>query len=354
MKKVLFLILILFLFFPKKTDAVGLLVSNEHSQIITTENRAIIIFDKKSKKETLIASQTFSFNPLVVFNFGYLIATPTKPEVTLLKENIFDVFDREFTRTQAVQNSVFGRPAYPLAFDTFSLKNESGKLHAWLAQRGFLLQKDALPIVDSYASQNWYITAIEVDGVHLENKAEDSLTISTAQIMPIVLTFDADMPLLPQKLTSASPDRDSQGVPLAFSYGKTSQEVLGVFDSTIDSMLKTQSQKKYPNIITDALYTKTDVYLLSSDAYQNNRLQKKQTFNTPLSVIRTISEIAAGNYNNFNLSYHVGFTPSIQLEDQIFTLQKKPLFFLVPFVVLPLFICLYSIYWLRAKKFAKP
>ena len=65
--------------FRVRVEALGGYLTGDYGQVVPVELKAIIDYDGKT--ETIISSQTFTFNPLVVNNFYWVMAYPVKVEI---------------------------------------------------------------------------------------------------------------------------------------------------------------------------------------------------------------------------------------------------------------------------------
>ena len=276
---VLFLSFVLCSLFSSNISAGGLALPNRDVQIAQTEQKAAIIFDGKT--ETMYESFTFNVNPITVWTYAWLIAVPTKPDVTLIKDDLFPKLDTLTKRTVYKNNilqkalffdieetniqseGIFSRPIDFTRFDIIEPPDQVKKLEDWLTFSSYLIPKSGMSILKEYQEKNWYFIIAEVNALHIQTDASESLTIPGAHTLPIKITFPTDTIIYPQKLTSIQPDFDSKDITLGYRYGIDSQTVLGAKDEKVDGMLSDQSKNAYAQLPLDYSYLRTDLFVFS-------------------------------------------------------------------------------------------
>lgn len=256
-------LLVLVHIIPSPVSAAGLFLTNGYTQIAPAEDRALLLHD--GKVETIYTSTTFTLNPLVVWNFAFLLPIPSQPTVEIVATDVFQVLDAatEKANGSAHASSTFSRPAYLNSYKIFAPSQQLRELTAWLDQKGYILPKDALSHLTTYAQKQWYFVVAEVSGTHIQMAATDSLTARAAHTMPLKITFDSPTVYYPLSLGAVQPDTDSQAVPLAYAYNTTSESVLGVQDPGVDALLRTPSANKYPSLPLDLTNLKIDLFVLA-------------------------------------------------------------------------------------------
>lgn len=257
----------------------GVFFSNEYTQVAPVQERAFILFD--GKRETLLVSTTFSVNPVVVGNFAWVIAVPSKPEVELVEKDIFTELEgltqKKFSKSDLASkviyadikeevsrpSEIFSRPVNIIRWEVFGPDDSLGKLERWLTEIGYFIPKSAYPVLAAYEERGWYFVTVEVSALHIQYSASDSLTVTGAHTLPVKIGFDANKIIYPLKLVAAQPDLDSADLPYSFDYGIPSESVLGDKDEVVDSLLSRQSKNKFPRLPTDMANIKLDVYVLA-------------------------------------------------------------------------------------------
>lgn len=282
MKKFLFVFsiyLIAYLFaFPKLAGAAGLVATGEYAQVAVSAVKALIIYD--GEKETLIESFTFNINPLVVESFAWIIPVPEKPEVEKLKVDIFNDLEAltakgfskdgffnkivyfDVIEEKNIPGEVFSRPVDIFDYKVFGPENSLKDLEEWMHER-YAFPKTAYRVLKEYDEKNWYFVALEVNALHIQFSATDSLFVYGAHTYPVKITFDTEEIIYPLKLISIEEDMDSEGIPLSFDYGQPSENVLGEKDEVVDALLTKQSTNKFPRLPLDFMNVKIDLSVLA-------------------------------------------------------------------------------------------
>jgi hypothetical protein len=288
MKKSLYFSLIILLvisslrhLYPQNVSASGTFFTKPGIEVIPSESQAAIFFD--GKKETLFESVTFSANPVVVWNFAWLLAVPSKPDVELVKDELFaqlsKVSQKTLTKdslgkrilfwnveeTPDISSELFTRPVNISKLDVLSPPNSRQKLDEWVSYSGYVIPKQAEVLLKEYEEKNWYFIVAEIDALHLELAAYESLTLAGAHTFPLKITFDTDHLVYPMRLTTIQPDTDTSEIPLTYTYGSKSEDVLGVKDEAVDALLSKPSANKYPKIPFAFNYYKTELYTFTKN-----------------------------------------------------------------------------------------
>lgn len=286
MKKIVIFLFLLTYFFSATPLWAGLLSTSDQNQIVPTKYQALILFD--GEKETLYNSFTFNANPLSLDNFAWIIPVPQKPEVERFKEDIFinleeitqkkfqkkNLFEKLFyfdiKEQESMSSSLFTRPIDAIQFKIFSPDDGVAGLQTWLHEFGYTIPKAGLPVLHRYEKDDWYFVAIEMNALHLEYDARDSLTLAGAHTFPIKITFPTEKIVYPLTLASVSPDMDSSQIPYSFDYGRDSVDLLGEQSEEVDRVLSYQSSNKYPRIPLSFITTEVDVYVIAEQKMESN------------------------------------------------------------------------------------
>ena len=264
LRKIIVACLLLLFGLPSQASAVGIFLTNEYQQIVAAQAKVAIFHDGQT--ETLIASETFSFNPLVAWNFLWLIPVPARPEVEPVNGDLFAGLDkllapRETTGDGPEQTSL--RAASIIRFEIFGPPQEPQVLKDWVQESGYFLPKNLPPKLDDYWQKGWYFVVAEVDGVHIQRTASDSLFVQNAFVLPLKITFPAEELVIPLAITGTQPDLDSEAVPLSFAYGTPSAQVLGITNEAVDAELAAPSLNKYPRLPLQLLNFKLDLFIFA-------------------------------------------------------------------------------------------
>lgn len=255
--------------------------TNEYTQVAPTEERALIAFD--GKRETLWVATTFNVNPLVVGNFAWVIPVPTKPDVELVTQDLFTTLDavtqKKFKKTGIVRKllypdikeethlptDVYSRPINIIRFEVFGPDDSVRMLEQWLSEIGYFVPKSADPILREYEAKGWFLVALEVNGLHIQYAATDSLTTTGARTLPVKIAFDTNTMIYPLKFASVQPDMDTEDIPYSFDYGIPSEQILGEKDEAVDHVLSKKSGNKFPRLPLDMTNVKVDISALAEE-----------------------------------------------------------------------------------------
>lgn len=306
---------------PTWAMGAGMYLTTAETQLAPVEDKAVMYFD--GKKEKLVISQTFNTNPLTVWKFGWMIAVPSKPlKIEALKTDVFtnmataSASPKPFwgqqlmfpeIQIQSVQPAQVHSRAIDMNKPTVFAPDQMEQFLDWTRMYGYILPKGAKPVLENYMKQGWYVITFEVNALHLEYSATDSLTLRGAHTLPVTITFETQKLVYPMRLAAVGEDVDSLGVPLSFQYGQNSEQVLGVSDKRVDELLATQSQRKYPALPTDFVYLKTELFVIADRRYT------AQDFLTSYADWTTLE-----GSRQF-MTHLVGYKPLIQEEDIILT-----------------------------------
>jgi hypothetical protein len=272
------------LLLPFRIQAIGTLVNDGAFQVAPTDLKALVIWDGKT--ETLVASEGFMYNPLVVWHLSYLLSVPSRPQTDRLRDDVFTELEKR-TRKTFTKDAWWKYVLFPDVSEEKSSPAQTvtpiaylkGVATVWppphmgapgiftmLKEKDRLLPKSAGPVLDDISKKNWHLIFQNIDSLHIESDSTDAFTISGAHTQPIKITFSNAKPLLPLRLMGVTPDRDSVRVPLS-SYGSSSRDILGVTDPVLDAQISTPSSNQYPPLLTDFSNIKLEVYVISDRKY---------------------------------------------------------------------------------------
>lgn len=241
--------------------AAGTFLTNDYLQVAPTETKAAIFHD--GKRETLIVSETFSFNPLLGSNFIWLIPVPSAPEVELITSDFFAQVEK-LSKADTAPDTLRTRGVSLMHSKTFAPGKGFSDMRTWVANQGYFIPKRLNPSLSEYEKNGWYLVAVLVDGIHIQRDASESLTIDTVRTFPVKISFDTEVPVNPLRLASIEPDIDAPAATLF--YGVSSEKVLGVKDVEIDALLSKQSANRFPRLPLGASNIKIDIFVFAKSA----------------------------------------------------------------------------------------
>jgi hypothetical protein len=183
-------------------------------QIAVVEESAAIVWEPAAKRQHFIRRATFHGEAR---DFGFLVPTPTVPELQEVDGGIFDVL-AERTRRETVYETKHRPDFTPLllyfvasksetatatnnAVNVLSTQNLAGyeavvleatdaaALHAWLRDHGYATTPDLEEWLDAYVKQGWKITAFKID------KAQGAIARSSA----VKMSFATERPFFPYR-----------------------------------------------------------------------------------------------------------------------------------------------------------
>ncbi len=268
------------------SHAGGFFASNVFVQAVPTESKALIVFD--GKKETLFDSVTFNINPVIAWNFTWIMAVPGKPEVSLVLDDLYTKLEKfsdkkinkdnlwnkllyfDVSEEKTLSKSLYTRGLDFTKTEVFGPEKSQEDLNSYLQESGYYIPKEGITILDEYRKKNWYIVVAEINANHLQMDSSESLTVPGAHTYPIKIEFETDKIVYPLRLARVQPDYDSENVALNYEYGSKSETVLGAKDERIDDMLSYQSKNKYPRLPFDYGYQQVELFVISDQKVESN------------------------------------------------------------------------------------
>ncbi len=169
---------------------------------LTGEN-AIIIWDSDKKKQHFIRQASFDGEAK---DFGFIVPTPTVPEVKVADEKAFEILqnlayrDRNFDAVAAGTVTSSAPKSSVEVIDLFQVgdysaaiikANDGADLNDWLAKNGYHSRPAMKPWLDHYAKKGWVFTALK-----FTRKPGESTPETTA----LRISFDAEKPFYPYKM----------------------------------------------------------------------------------------------------------------------------------------------------------
>lgn len=290
MKKIFFAAAIavsFYLIFPGYSFALGGYLTGDYGQVVPVELKAIIDFDGKTEK--IISQQTFSFNPLLISNFYWVMAFPEKvksdkpdSKKNMLTDRFLEIEKK--TRKKFSKDNIFQRIIYPDVIEEKSVSSEIfsrmifikylkkapdfknlSDLEAWFKINAYPIPKSSRELFAEYNKKHWHFLLALIDGSHATLDAKETLTLNAGYNIPVEVSFPAKKIIYPLKLAGIMPDRDSKDVPLSFPYGSGSESILGVKDQRVDDLLSTPSSSFNPPLLLDLMQIKIDLFVRSRD-----------------------------------------------------------------------------------------
>lgn len=204
---------ILFCSIPLISKADGGIFPPPYYWIHETGQRAVIFYE--NGVETLVLTTDFRGK---ASEFGWVIPTPNKPEVTKGSDEIFTSLNEIIRKTSKKPRS--------LLFDAYSSKEEFGKevvvietkkidyydiavlsaqnphaLVNWLNENGYIYPEEESYILNDYIDNNWYFTAIKIskEAQSSQNVKEE---LKEGHMNPIKLVFKSSSIIYPLRISS--------------------------------------------------------------------------------------------------------------------------------------------------------
>lgn len=195
-------IVALAVFAPRSAHACALL-SSEDTTVQVDGEEVLIVWDAEASREHLIRHIGFQGD---AEDFGFLVPTPSEPEVAEVTgtpfETLFRLYHRPAPRARSTLRSRGGGGGIGLgSMDdvevvaqhhvagqtaTVLRANDSAALDRWLADNGYPSGEALRNYLESYVARGWYVTAFKYDA---GAPRVDSPTIR--------LSFDAEAPFFP-------------------------------------------------------------------------------------------------------------------------------------------------------------
>lgn len=182
----------------------------ERALINEPEQKAVVFFSKGT--EQLIISPSYE-GPSS--NFAWVVPVPSRPKVEILEGAIFHELARLVSppptagKFVAADRAALAEvPAVTVlerktvgSYDVSVLSaNDSGALMRWLSNHKYHLPEKARAPVNSYIKQRWTFVACRI-------KAPGSAKgLKTGTLAPLKLTFKADGPVYPLRISAANPE----------------------------------------------------------------------------------------------------------------------------------------------------
>jgi len=235
-KKTALILVSISLLFSSLTPLVladGMIIPPPYQDVYETAQKAVVWYE--NGVETLILSTTFNGKAQ---NFGWLIPTPTKPEVDQASDELFTALD-DLTRPkyQPEPLPLLGAPpggfeekAVPAAptiietkkvdiYDITVLKaTDKEGLVEWLNKNDYQYPTDRQHLLQSYIDNNWYFVAVKVDSSAVSAAGS---YLESGHATPILLTFASDKIVYPLKISGlATQETKNPSNKVAYSFEK--------------------------------------------------------------------------------------------------------------------------------------
>ncbi|MEK7595582.1 MAG: DUF2330 domain-containing protein [Patescibacteria group bacterium] len=205
---------------PKK--ALATIVFDPYYPVYVNQEKAVILYDKSSGKETLIISPTFQGSAK---EFGLLIPTPTKPTVDTVRSDVFTTLEQITSpkyypyATRGLESfsglSLSQAPSKESAdyvtvvetngvdvYETSILEatNEEA-LAKWLKENGYTVPNSADFVIKDYIKKGYFFVAAKIDTSALGPFVEGQL--KNGHINPLRIVFESKNLFYPVKITGA-------------------------------------------------------------------------------------------------------------------------------------------------------
>ena len=217
MLKKLFLTITIALITPFFTLADGGIFPPPDYVMYETDQKAVIFYE--NGLETLILSASFRGDAK---DFGWVIPTPSRPEVSKSSDELFTALD-ELTRVEedylrplsfdeAYQVGLKSANVYIVEtkkieyYDiTVLTADNPDALADWLDENNYQFPTGASYILDSYVDNGWYFTAIKIDTEAISSGVSQQLR--QGHMIPLQLKFSTDKIVYPLKISSLMQDK---------------------------------------------------------------------------------------------------------------------------------------------------
>ncbi len=204
-------LLCLILLSPLDSLADGVFFPPPDYYIGQASQQGVIIYDKGI--ETLILSSTFYGDAK---DFGWVIPTPTRPEIDQSTDEIFIALSDLTGRTIALnrKQSLLGdkeeasetkvKIVETKQVGIYDVKvilaSEASSLAKWLSDNGFQFPKESSYVLEDYVQYNWFYTVAKVRPELIWPGMEKEM--KSGHISPLKLTFKTDKIVFPLKISS--------------------------------------------------------------------------------------------------------------------------------------------------------
>jgi len=320
-KKIILIFCALALVIPSLVFADGMIIPPENYYVHETDQKAVIFYDKGI--ETLVLSITFKGN---ADDFGWIVPTPAKPEVSKGSDDIFTNLERLTGTTNRYYDEL---PAFGLGvgstkqvtiietkkidyYDmTVLTATDRDALANWLKQNNYNFPSSASYILDSYIDNGWYFVAMKINPKSLEWK-DVSQQLREGHATPVVLKFKTDKIVYPLKISSVT-SRDSDyseiGEPIidetfsspTYSSGRIGKGISinsnDIFTLGADSAFSTEEGS-------------VEVWLKPGDDWASNRAGYCQIVDVINNLNQNIYELRRGNDGVYESLQFGLYTPS--------------------------------------------
>jgi len=231
----LFFLSLFFLVFIYGNKAFGMaIIYPEPYPVFTNEQKAVIYYDEKTGMETLVASTTFRGEAK---DFGWIIPTPSKPEVTAVKDDIFTALDAltqpkyDYPAPVMPLYSLSGLSVSERAVDTVKVletknvdvytttiveANDKESLLKWLEENNYKVSKSMEFVLNDYVNKNYYFVLAKINTEALG--AFVSGQLKEGHINPLKVTFATKNIIYPLRLTGAGSYQEAGRKIAAYSF----------------------------------------------------------------------------------------------------------------------------------------
>ncbi len=179
--------------------------------------KAVIVYD--DNMETLILSVGFSGDAK---DFGWVIPTPSRPEVTKSSDELF----KSLKDLTGYQDAVYPTEGLGLGapeamekeavtvletkkIDIYDIAildaSDSGALAKWLNDNGYQYPEDEAYVLEDYINNQWFFTAVKVSSDFADTVAVQRL--GDGHATPLQLTFQSDKIIYPLKISSVQVEK---------------------------------------------------------------------------------------------------------------------------------------------------
>jgi len=215
MKKIIISFLSLIFFFtPLVSLADGMVLPPDDYYIYESDQRAVILYEKESKTETMVISIKFQGDAK---DFAWVVPVPNKPEISKGSDELFislaDLTNGNYytySESADIMQGVGGERKEVEIIEqkrvdyyniTTLTSTDSRALAKWLNKNGYQFPSSGQYVFNSYINNNWYFVAIKIDTSALGNENIER-SLRQGQATPLKLKFKAENLVYPLKISS--------------------------------------------------------------------------------------------------------------------------------------------------------
>jgi len=209
---------------PLAVQADGMIMPPPDHWMYESGQRAVLMYDEKTKTETLVVGIQFRGNAQ---DFAWVIPVPSEPTVSQGSEELFTSLNQLTGQSYSERSYYNGAAAIaedvnsPVTvvrtqtidyYSVATLKStDSQALAQWLNENGYRYPTGSEYILNNYVANKWFFVAVKID---LSGISENSATAELRQgrATPLKLVFPARNPVYPMRISSIIGDNAPVGL----------------------------------------------------------------------------------------------------------------------------------------------